>query len=112
MLPRQLTTPVSAFCFAPQVNCPPHLQYLHPRRADTEHLSEMVFGTVDLSEKSSGYKVHPIDDEKTLWSKLFYARKDDVLTAGGGSKKALNCNLSARQVGRSLLLLILTLPRG
>ena len=46
----------------------------------------MVFGTIDLSEKSSGYKVHPIDDENTLWSKLFYAKKDDVLAAG--SKKA------------------------
>ena len=86
---------VHAFRFAPQVKCSPHLQYLHPRRADTEHLSEMVFGTIDLSEKSSGYKVHPIDDEKTLWSKLFYARKDDVLAAGG-SKKALSCNLGAR----------------
>ena len=66
-------------------------QYLHPRRPDTEHLSEMVFGTIDLSEKSSGYKVHPIDDENTLWSKLFYAKKDDVMTTG--SKKAAAARL-------------------
>ena len=57
---------------------------------DTEHLSEMVFGTIDLSEKSSGYKVHPIDARNTLWSKLFYARKDDVLTPG--SRRAVVAN--------------------
>ena len=60
-------------------------------RADTEHLSEMVFGTIDLSEKSSGYKVHPIDARNTLWSKLFYARKDDVLTPG--SRRAVVARL-------------------
>ena len=63
----------------------------HPRRADTEHLSEMVFGTIDLSEKSSGYKVHPIDARNTLWSKLFYARKDDVLNPG--SRRAVVARL-------------------
>ena len=55
----------------------------------------MVFGTIDLSEKSSGYKVHPIDDENTLWSKLFYAKKDDVLAAG--SKKAVVARFVYRQ---------------
>ena len=72
------------------LNAHRHPQYLHPRRADTEHLSEMVFGTIDLSEKSSGYKVHPIDARNTLWSKLFYARKDDVLTPG--SRRAVVAN--------------------
>ena len=57
----------------------------------------MVFGTIDLSEKSNGYKVHPIDDENTLWSKLFYARKDDVL-ASGSRKAVVGSNLIARWV--------------
>ena len=50
-----------------------------------------------MSEKSNGYKVHPIDDENTLWSKLFYARRDDVL-ASGSRKAVVGSNFSARWV--------------
>ena len=70
----------------------------------------MVFGTIDLSEKSSGYKVHPIDEENTLWSKLFYARKDDVMVAGS-RKAALGSNFSARWVCQIFQILLYILRR-
>ncbi len=48
----------------------------------------MVFGTVDLAEKSSGYKVHPMRVGLTtvMWSKIFYGRRIDRRKRPSGSR--------------------------
>ena len=42
--------------------------YLHPLRADMEHLSEseMVFGTINWSDKSSSYKMYSLNAPNML----------------------------------------------